>query len=157
MFVSGWGGGGGEGLSRPSCFNAKHYYILQFDCSLSDLDVHSRSQGCGKSWHLYSYSVVKLHEATHVFVMVDCVREMTANKSCKYGEYGSFEQLLIVLMTDLSEKNLLFVFTDVHRKRSMFQSYELTNIRQTERDYVFFYLMHPLFYLFQTNRSATPA
>ena len=31
-------------------------------------------------------------------VMVDYVREMTVKKSCKYGEYGSFEQWLFLLI-----------------------------------------------------------
>ena len=43
-----------------------------------------------------SHSILKLHEATKMFVMVDYVREMTVKKSCKYGEYGSFEHLLIL-------------------------------------------------------------
>ena len=28
----------------------------------------------------------------------DYVREMTAKKSCKYGEYGSFQHLLFLLL-----------------------------------------------------------
>ena len=40
-----------------------------------------------------SHSVVKFHEATQMFVTVDYLREMTVKKSCKYGEYGSFEHL----------------------------------------------------------------
>ena len=31
-------------------------------------------------------------------VMVDCVRKMTVKKSCKYGEYGSFEHLLFMFL-----------------------------------------------------------
>ena len=30
-----------------------------------------------------------------MFVMVDCAKEITMKKSCKYGEYGSFEHLLL--------------------------------------------------------------
>ena len=41
-------------------------------------------------------AVVKLHEATGMFVMVDYVREVTVKKSCKCGEYGSFEHLLFM-------------------------------------------------------------
>ena len=41
-----------------------------------------------------SQSVSKLSEAIEMFVMVYYVREMTMKKSCKYGDYGSFEQLL---------------------------------------------------------------
>ena len=29
-----------------------------------------------------------------MFAMTDYVREMTSKKTCKYGEYGSFEPLL---------------------------------------------------------------
>ena len=43
-----------------------------------------------------SHSVLKLHEATEMFVMVDYVKEMTVKKSYKYGEYGSFEHLLFL-------------------------------------------------------------
>ena len=45
-----------------------------------------------------SHSVVKLHETTQMFRMVDYVREMTVKKSCKYGEYGSFEHLIFVFV-----------------------------------------------------------
>ena len=31
-----------------------------------------------------------------MLVMVDDVREMTVEKSCKYGEYGLFEHLLFL-------------------------------------------------------------
>ena len=31
-----------------------------------------------------------------MFVTVDYVRKMTVKKSCKYGEYGSLEHLLIL-------------------------------------------------------------
>ena len=40
---------------------------------------------------MFSHSVVKLHETTQMFVMVDFVSEMTVKKSCKYGAYGSFQ------------------------------------------------------------------
>ena len=32
-----------------------------------------------------------------MFGMVDNVREMAVKKSCKYGEYGSFEHLLFLV------------------------------------------------------------
>ena len=35
---------------------------------------------------------------TLMFVMVEYVREMAVKKSCKYGEYGSFEHLLFLLI-----------------------------------------------------------
>ena len=66
------------------------------DSSLNDLDVHSRSQGHRKVGTC-SHSVVKLHEATHMFMMVASVREMTLKKSCNYGEYGSFLHFLLLL------------------------------------------------------------
>ena len=50
-----------------------------------------------------SHSVVKLHEASEMFVMVAYVREMTVKKSCKCGEYGSFEHKF-VLLAHLFEK-----------------------------------------------------
>ena len=34
------------------------------------------------------------HEPTKMLMMIDYVREMTSKRSCKYGEYGSFEPLL---------------------------------------------------------------
>ena len=43
-----------------------------------------------------SHCVVKLCEATQMLVMVDYVRKMTVKKSCKYGEYGSFEHSLFL-------------------------------------------------------------
>ena len=42
------------------------------------------------------YSVVKLHEATQIFMMVVSVREVTVKKSSNYGEYGSFQHLLFL-------------------------------------------------------------
>ena len=33
-----------------------------------------------------------------MFVMVDCVREMTVKKSCQYCEYGSFEHLYFLFV-----------------------------------------------------------
>ena len=32
-----------------------------------------------------------------MLVMVDCVRTMTVEKSCKYGRQGSFERLFFLL------------------------------------------------------------
>ena len=46
----------------------------------------------------HSHSVVELHEATEIFVMVGYVREMTVKKFCKYGEYKSFEHLLFLFI-----------------------------------------------------------
>ena len=55
-----------------------------------------------QSYRVTREAVVKLLEATQMFVMVDYIREMTVKKS-KYGKYGSFEHLLflysVVLVT----------------------------------------------------------
>ena len=47
------------------------------DTILNNLDDHSRSQGLWESWNLCSHSVVKLHEASQMFVTVDYVEETT--------------------------------------------------------------------------------
>ena len=52
--------------------------------------------------NLCNHCVVKLHEATQVFMMVDYVREMTVRRSCKYGEYGSLKHMLFLLSSFLS-------------------------------------------------------
>ena len=44
-----------------------------------------------------NHSVVKWHDLAKMFVIVDYVREMTAKKSSKYGVYGLFEPLLLLL------------------------------------------------------------
>ena len=44
-----------------------------------------------------SHSVVKLHEAIQMFMMVDYVREMGVKKSFMHDEPGSFEHLLLLL------------------------------------------------------------
>ena len=58
---------------------------------------------------------MKLHEATQMFMMVDDVREMALKKSCKYGEYGSFEHLLflfvmLMLLVQFTRIFYLFIF-----------------------------------------------
>ena len=45
-----------------------------------------------ESYNLCDHSVVKWHEVTVTFVIVECVSEMTTKKSCKYCEY----ELLII-------------------------------------------------------------
>ena len=45
-----------------------------------------------------SHSVVKLHEATQMFMMIDFVEKMTEWKCCKYGEYEPFEHLLFLVV-----------------------------------------------------------
>ena len=49
-----------------------------------------------------SHSVLQCHEASQTFAMV-CghVRELTLQKTSKYGEYGSFEHLLPLFTHDL--------------------------------------------------------
>ena len=47
---------------------------------------------------LGSHSVVKWHEAAQTFAVVYHVKEVTSNKTCQYGEYGSFEQLLFLFI-----------------------------------------------------------
>ena len=53
--------------------------------------------GLPASLNMCSHSVEKLREATQMFMIVDYVTEMTVKKSCKYGEYRSFEHLLFLL------------------------------------------------------------
>ena len=36
---------------------------------------------------MYNHSVVKWHETTQMFVMVDYGRDMISKKSCKYGKH----------------------------------------------------------------------
>ena len=67
---------------------------LHFVTSLNDLDLVLRPQGYGKS---RNYSVVKWHEVTKTFAMVDCVHEITAWNSRKCSEYGLFEHLLLIV------------------------------------------------------------
>ena len=42
-------------------------------------------------------SVVKLYEATQMFLMVNYVRQITVKKSCRYGEYRLFQHPLFLL------------------------------------------------------------
>ena len=46
-----------------------------------------------------------------MLAMVDYVREMTVKKSCKYGEYESFEHLLLLLFLLLL---FLLFFLNIH-------------------------------------------
>ena len=52
---------------------------------------------------------ISLRRATQMLVMVDYVREMAGKKSCKYGEYGSFEHLLLLCSSGTFLVNVLFV------------------------------------------------
>ena len=49
-----------------------------------------------KRLNLCSHSVVKLREATQMFLLVDNVKGMTSKKSFKYGECGSFDYFIIL-------------------------------------------------------------
>ena len=60
-------------------------YPLHFDTIVDDLDLHLRSQ---------DHSVLKWYGVAGMFTMVDCVKEITSKKSCKYDEYGSYGHLL---------------------------------------------------------------
>ena len=51
-----------------------------------------------ESYNFCNHSVIKLHEETQMFTMVDFVRKMTVKKSYKYGEYRLFEHLLLLLL-----------------------------------------------------------
>ena len=58
-----------------------------------------------------SHSVVKLHEATEMFVMVENVRKMTVSvkKSSRNGKYGSFDHFLfLVKKIDVNVKSMVF-------------------------------------------------
>ena len=55
--------------------------ILEFD----------QGHDVARSWNLCHQSVGKWYEVAQTFAVVDCVKEMTLNKFCKYGEYGLFE------------------------------------------------------------------
>ena len=69
--------------------------LFQFYSSLNELDVHTSSQGHVKAITC-AVILLKLHDVTQMVVIIAYVREMTVKKSCKYGEYGSFEHLLFL-------------------------------------------------------------
>ena len=62
------------GLNKDTCEliffqtwnDARHEYSVQNDSSLNSFDLQSISHG----WYFYNFSVVKLHEATQMFIMV---------------------------------------------------------------------------------------
>ena len=49
--------------------------------------------------NLCCHFVIKFHETTKMFLMVNYKRRMTLKKSCRYGEYGSFEHLLVCFVS----------------------------------------------------------
>ena len=73
---------------------------LDFDTSLIYLDLHRRSQGHKKSWTCAIILLQSDPKKPEYFGMIDYVRVMTARKSCTYGDYGSFEHLLINICHD---------------------------------------------------------
>ena len=50
--------------------------------------------GLQNNWKFCNCSVVQWHEVAKTSATVDYMRKMAAEKSSKYGEYGSFEPLL---------------------------------------------------------------
>ena len=74
----------------------RHDYALHFDIDVHDLGFHSRSQGLQESLKVCNHSIIECHDVTQTFAEIDYVKGMTATKSCKYGEFGSFEQLLFL-------------------------------------------------------------
>ena len=63
---------------------------------MNGLDHHSRSHDSEKV-RIYTICLVKCHEIACTFPVVDYVREVTAKKSFKFGEYGLCEQFLFLL------------------------------------------------------------
>ena len=87
----------------------------QFESSLNDHDVLHKVTGLRERYNLCSPSVVKLHEATKMFVMVDYGRE--------YGKYGSFEHLL-PLFCLFFVRFVLFCFWGVGGRLCIYFSWE---------------------------------
>ena len=56
-----------------------------------------------------NHSFVKWCEVVKIFARVDYVREMTAERSCKYGQQGSFKELLFFVLCLLLLLLLVFV------------------------------------------------
>ena len=86
---------------EPICFKLGVMLNSTKLYSLNDFQVHSGWQGYGKTSAcaviLCNHSVVELHEAAQVFMMVDYVRDMTVKKSCKYGRNGSFWAFVVLI------------------------------------------------------------
>ena len=59
---------------------------------------------------MFSRCAVKLHEATRMLVIIDCVREVTVKKSFKYGECGSLKHLLFFPFFFFFPLVLLYLF-----------------------------------------------
>ena len=65
--------------------------------------------GLQESWNLCNHSIVKWHEVTQIFGVVDCVKEITAKKSCKYDESGSFGYFLLFWCVDFVRVTWMYV------------------------------------------------
>ena len=72
--------------------------------------MFTQSQRDGGKANLCSYSVIKFYEATQMFPIVDYVREMIVKKSCKYGNWGSYEHFLFLYLWCLCVWGFLFVY-----------------------------------------------
>ena len=88
-----------------------HYETLQFDSSLDDFDVNSRSQGYGKAGLVHSFfcEVAWSNSDVHDSWLRkgnDCEEDL------KCGEYGLFELLLFfILLCCNSGRNMFQVYT----------------------------------------------
>ena len=60
-------------------------------------------------WEKLEHFVIKLHEASQMFMVVDYVRGMTVKKSCKYCEWRSCECLLFLIIADSAIFELVVV------------------------------------------------
>ena len=49
-----------------------------------------------RKWNFCSHSNIKWREITQTFAMIDCLREITAEKFCKYYKFGLFEHFLFL-------------------------------------------------------------
>ena len=63
----------------------------------------------------FSDSVIKLHVATEMIVIVDYVRDMSVKKSCKYGEYGLLSSALLVTVLNVTS----CCFTDISNRATL--------------------------------------
>ena len=62
-----------ETALSQSWHNAEHYWTLQFDSSLNDLDVHSKNHRVRGKLELVQSFFLMLHEAAQMFMIVDYV------------------------------------------------------------------------------------
>ena len=88
-----------------------------------------------------------MKQATQIYVMVHYVREMTVKKSCKYGEYESFEHLLLLLRNDCK------VY-----KKSFGDGLDLYKLKQLRPEIIkgLFWNKRFWFYPFQTHPPPPP-